>query len=151
MKLRFSLHLVLVAFAGVMLVTPASPQSDPAKKTAKPKQLRVIDTKGAATVLEISSARIDYTSYAFMYRPDFEYSGIRLKQGEGTVTVRWDLIDKINLSPANDGGAEAEILMRSGDTKNMGLVRWSEKGLTGKPDLGDFSIALGKVRTIEVL
>ncbi len=126
----------------------------PPAASVEPTHVRVTDTTGNVTTLALDAGggtMIDYTSYSFMYTRDFEYGGLRLKQGEGTVSVRWEKIDRVVVKKLSSSDAEAEITMHSGGTQTVGLVPWSKEGLAGETELGEFKIDLEKVRTIDVI
>jgi hypothetical protein len=115
--------------------------------------LRVTDTKGNVVTLLFQNrgVEIDYTTYGFMYRTDYESDGVRIRQGEGQLTVRWMKLLRIDVTKVTDAGAEGQMVTAAGDTQPVVLVPWSKEGLMGEAELGRFSINLDKVKTIEVI
>ena len=109
--------------------------------------LNVTDVNGNTVALK--SVRIDYTSYSFTYTPDYERIGIRARQGEGAVIIDWDNIAKITIT--NQTTLAAEVTLQSGKIIPLELVPDAKGGLIGNSELGDFTISLHKVKTIEVL
>jgi hypothetical protein len=115
--------------------------------------LKITDING--TVVDVLNARIDYTNYSFIYTLDFESSGIRVYQGEGKVTISWSRISSLTvLQKKSDTIPDrliADITFKDGKKSTMELVMESKKGLAGETQLGEFSIDLEKIKTIEVL
>lgn len=116
--------------------------------------VRVTDIKG--TAVEVRNVYIDYTVYPQfgVYSPDYERAGVRSDQGDGVVTIRWELIEQIVIRPVKPGVSprrlEAEITLKNKKVLSLDL-RNSEKGLYGTTDLGDFNIGLGHISTIAIL
>lgn len=115
--------------------------------------LRVTDKSG--NVIELNDAEIDYTDYSFIYTPDFENSGIRAYQGEGTTTIPWERIKEVTILSKDETTTPYRLKAKISFKKNTNevdanLVMDSKKGLAGKTALGDFSIDLEKVKTISV-
>ena len=113
-----------------------------------PKQLRITDRQGHVTLLDLAvePASIDYTEYGLVYQPDHQHGGVRIRQGEGVLTVNWEALDRLSLT-----GNAAEILTHAGERMTATLVPWSKDGLSGRTSLGRFSIAQSKVKSIEVV
>ena len=115
--------------------------------------LRITDKSG--TVTDLKSAAIDYTFRAtykgltLLSEVDIEGMGIRISQGSGHILLRWSILDKLTI---NDVGKnlKAEALLRNGQKKEIELLE-KRKPLKGMVDLGEFSIALEDIKTIEVL
>jgi len=120
---------------------------------SEPTSLRVTDTKGNTVTLSFNNfgVTIDYTSYSFFYTPDEENGGLRIKQGEGTVTVSWEKLSRIEITKVTSTGAEGQMVMTAGTMQPVVLVPWSKGGLEGNTELGKFSINLDKVKTIEII
>jgi len=114
--------------------------------------LKITDTSG--NISAVKNVRIDYTRYDFVYTPDFESSGIRVLQGDAKVIAKWEKIEKVTIKAKDTSKIpwtlKAEIIMKAGDKKEVTLVIDSKKGLTGETDLGDISIYLENLKTIEV-
>jgi hypothetical protein len=122
---------------------------------AKAADVKVTDHSGHSTV--VKDVRIDYTSYSLWYTPDFESEGVRVLQGDATVTVRWSKIEKLTIKGRDAEGAKgtpgikAEIAIKNGDKKDVELEMDSKEGLTGETDLGKYSIHLQDINTIEIV
>ena len=127
-------------------VKPAAPQRSTEKRVAT-----ITDASGKKTALR-GFIEIDYTHYSFMYKPDRSYDKLRIDEGTGTVSLDFDNIKTVTLSDVADKGIQAEIVLQDGTTKRVKLVDTEPegKGLTGKSDLGDFSIPLRRIRSIDV-
>lgn len=137
----------------VVLSAQARSSAQPNAQQATPTVLKITDAQGNVITLALIDANttIDYTSYGFMYRTDNEYGGVRIRQGEGTVAVKWDRLSKIDISKVSEAGGEGKMTTASGTAQPVVLIPWSKQGLKGKTELGEFFIALDKVRTIEVV
>ncbi len=98
-----------------------------------------------------TSPTIDYTVYNVIYTEDREDLGLRIRQGEGRVTVSWENLARVDVTKMTESGAEARIVTATGDTHNVVLLPWSKDGLVGETELGVFSISLDKVKIIEVI
>jgi hypothetical protein len=109
--------------------------------------LKIKDSRGTEVLLR--NASIDYSSFM---SSDKENEGIRLLQGDGTVTVKWADIDSLTVVRTDDSvrpaRIELEIVLRNGKKVPAALLRQGQMKLLGKTDLGDYSIDLNKVRTI---
>jgi len=127
---------VIVAVAAFVILGTTS---------ASAADLRITQVVG--TVVEVRNVTIDYTQYSMLYTPDFERSGIRKLAG----TVYWSDVARIEITGRDSHGLSAIIVGKDGKTSEMTLKRDSDKGLRGVTDLGDFFIALDKIRLIEVL
>ncbi len=111
--------------------------------------LRITDK--SENVIQIEKAKIDYTSYSFIYTPDFEYDGIRVHQGEGLVKINWDRIKLLEIferdTTFKPNRLNGKVVFIDNDSSNVKLVSDSKKGLAGITGLGEFSIDLEKVKT----
>ena len=109
--------------------------------------LKITDSRGTEVVL--TSASVDYSGFL---APDKETQGIRVLQGDGIVTVKWTDVASLKVVRRDDSvkppRVEIEIVLKSGKTVPAALFRQGQMKLSGKTDLGDYSIELDKVRTI---
>jgi hypothetical protein len=112
--------------------------------------LRITDGRGTEVVVQ--SAAIDYGGFV---TSDMETQGIRLLQGDGTVLVKWIDLESLKVTRRDDSGRppriELEVALRSQKKVPAALFRQGRMKLTGKTELGDYSIDLDKVRTITPL
>jgi hypothetical protein len=110
--------------------------------------VKITDVKD--NVIELKNPKIDYTSYSVVYTSDYESSGIRIIQGQGTITVNWDKINELNIIKSNGKtyNLKAEILMVDGKKILVELVGDSKNGLNGQSELGFYKINLYNVKTI---
>ena len=110
--------------------------------------LRLTDSKGITVVL--AGAVIDYGA---MLTKDLYAEGIRLKQGDGDVTVKWTAIDTIRVVTVEDENKKTEMLrleivLRNGKRQQATLAEKGRMLLVGRSDLGEYSVDLHKVRLI---
>ena len=128
--------IVRVCLAMLVLAGPASAAD-----------LRITDTRGTEVV--VAGATIDYSGFL---ASDRETDGIRVLQGEGTVTVKWADIDTLTITGKDDSAKPPrltiELLLRNGKKIPAALVQQGLMKLQGKTELGDYSIDLAKVRKI---
>ena len=109
--------------------------------------LRVTDSSGVEVL--VIGASIDYSG---VIGSDRETQGIRVYQGDATVTASWADIASLTVT-GRDGTATPprltlEIVLTSGRTIAAGLVRKGRMILSGKTDLGEYSIDLEKIKKI---
>jgi hypothetical protein len=109
--------------------------------------LRITDSKGTEVLL--TGAVIDYGGFL---AADNEAGGIRVLQGDGLVTVKWVDIESLKFVRVDDSvkppRIQFEVLLKSGKKIPVALFRQGRMKLSGKTDLGDYSIDLDKVRSI---
>lgn len=109
--------------------------------------LKVTDSRGTAVLL--TGATIDYSG---LVASILETTGIRVLQGDGLVTVKWDDIESLRVLRIDDAvrppRIELEIVLRNGKRVPATLFRQGQMKLLGKTELGDYSIDLAKVRAI---
>ena len=112
-----------------------------------PVDLRIIDSKGAEVV--VAAAAVDYGG---MLLADRDLEGIRLQQGDGTVLAKWATIDTLRITKVDESTRPAtitvEVVTRDGKRRTATLLEKGRMLVTGKTDLGEYSIDLKKVRTI---
>jgi len=118
-----------------------------AATSAAAADLKIIDTRG--TEVTIQAAAIDYGGFL---GADKETTGIRLLQGEGAVTVKWADIETLRVVRRDESvkppRVELEIVLKNQKKIPVALARVGRMKLTGKTELGDYSIDLDKVRAI---
>ena len=118
---------------------------------ARAADLRITDSSGAQLI--VKSASIDYPgAIGAMVR---ESGGIRVQQGDATVTVKWKDIQSLQVVPGDNASrperVDVDIRLRSGRQVRAALQRPADARLRGTTDLGDYSLELHKVRSIEPL
>ena len=110
--------------------------------------LKISDSRGTQVLL--TSASIDYGGFM---AADKETQGIRVLLGDGLVTARWSDIGMVKIVRKDDSvrppRIEIEITLKNGKKVAAALYRQGQMKLLGKTELGDYSIDLERVRTIE--
>jgi hypothetical protein len=118
-----------------------------ATATAAAADLKITDTRGTEVVVQ--SAVIDYGGFM---GGDQETAGIRLLQGEGAVTVKWADIESLRVVRRDESvkppRIELEVVLKNQKKVPVALARQGRMKLTGKTELGQYSIDLDKVRSI---
>ena len=108
--------------------------------------LKVTDSRG--TEVLVAGASVDYGGFM----PDKETDGIRVLQGDATVMVKWSDVESLTVTRKDNSvkppRIEIEIVLRNGKKVPAALFHQGQMKLSGKSELGDYSIDLGKVRTI---
>ena len=109
--------------------------------------LRITDTSGVEVL--ITGATIDYSG---VIGSDKEAEGIRLLQGEASITAKWPEISSLTVT-SRDGSVSppkvhVEVVMKNGKAVGAVLVYKGKMVLSGKSDLGAYSINLEKIRKI---
>jgi hypothetical protein len=121
-----------------------------AAATVSAADLRITDSRGTEVVVQ--SAAIDYGG---LLAPESEKEGIRLMQGEGSVMVKWNDIESLKVVRRDDSvkppRVELEVVLRNQKKVPAALYRQGRMKLTGKTELGAYSIDLDKIRTITPL
>jgi len=109
--------------------------------------LRITDSTGLEVL--VTGASIDYSG---VIGSDREAEGIRVYQGEATVTAKWADITSVTVTgrdgTANPPRLTLEIVLTNGKTVMAGLVRKGRMVVSGKSDLGAYSIDLEKIKRI---
>lgn len=112
--------------------------------------LRITDSRG--TDLVVQAAAIDYGGFM---ASEIEREGIRLMQGDGSVMVKWTDIESVKVIRRDESvkppRIELEVVLKNQKKVPAALLRQGRMKLTGKTELGDYSIDLDKVRTITPL
>jgi len=129
-------RLVFSLAALTLVATPASAAD-----------LRITDSRGTEVVVQ--SAAIDYGAFV---SSDVETQGIRLMQGDGSVTVKWTDLETLKVTRRDESvkppRVELEVVLKNQKKIPAALLRQGRMKLTGKTELGEYSIDLDKVRTI---
>lgn len=124
-------------------------------------RLKLTDKKG--NVVDISNPSIDYTRYTMFYKSDHESDGIRIKQGPGEVTVKWERIREVRFLRDTRGGdpfyIKAEMILTTGEVSKVEVLDPAVGGgsgggggrLKGNTSLGDFAADLSDLRSIAVV
>jgi hypothetical protein len=109
--------------------------------------LKIADSRGTEVVL--TGASVDYSGFLASNK---ETQGIRVLQGDGLVVLKWTDVESLTVMRRDDSvkppRLELEIVLRNGKRVPAALFRSGQVKLSGKTDLGDYSIDLEKVRTI---
>lgn len=109
--------------------------------------LRITDSRGTEVVVQ--SAAIDYGGFM---ASELETQGIRLMQGDGSVMVKWADIESLKVTRRDESvkppRVELEVVLKSQKKLPAALLRLGRMKLTGKTELGEYSIDLDKIRAI---
>ena len=112
--------------------------------------LRITDSRGTEVVVQ--SAAIDYGGFV---ASEIVTEGIRLMQGDGSVMVKWTDIESVKVIRRDESvkppRIELEVVLKNQKKVPAALLRQGRMKLTGKTELGEYSIDLDKVRTITPL
>ena len=116
--------------------------------TAYAADARVMDSSGIEIL--VKDITIDYGG---LLGSDKETEGVRVSQGEALVTAKWSDIQSITITGRDAAAARmtVEILLRDGKKVSAALVRKGRMRLSGRADLGEYSIDLEKVRKISTV
>jgi hypothetical protein len=127
-----------IALLSLLLLAPAA---------AHAADLRVTDSKGTEVV--VTSAVVDYGG---MLSVDTESDGIRVLQGDAVVKLKWADIDSISVTKVDTTSKpsrlEVDVVTKGGKRVPATLFRQGKMTLSGKSELGTYSIDLDKVRKI---
>ena len=107
--------------------------------------VRVMDSSGVEVL--VKDITIDYSG---LLGSDKETEGVRIAQGEALVTAKWGDLQSITITGRDPSAARmtVEIVLKDGKKVSGALVRKGRMKLSGKSDLGEYSIDLEKVRKI---
>lgn len=109
--------------------------------------LQVTDSQG--TVVVVKDAAVDYGS---LLASDIDKGGFRIQQGDAIVRVKWSAVQSVSItkvdSSVRPARVELEVVMLSGTRAPGTLFRKGAMTLTGTAPLGDYTIALEKVRRL---
>jgi hypothetical protein len=109
--------------------------------------LRITDSSGATVV--VIGASIDYGGFL---AADVITDGIRVMQGDGMVMVKWADVESLTVTGRDDtvkpARVKLEIVLKSGTKVPASLARQGRMKLSGKTELGEYSIDLDKIRAI---
>jgi hypothetical protein len=127
----------LLLLAALLFVTASASAAD----------LKITDSRGTEVVVQ--SAAIDYGGFI---SSEIETQGIRLLQGDGSVMVKWADIETLKFVRRDESvkppRIELEVVLKNQKKVPAALFRQGRMKLTGKTELGEYSIDLDKVRTI---
>jgi hypothetical protein len=110
--------------------------------------VRITDSTGIEVLVrEIS---IDYGG---LLGSDNDTEGIRVAQGEAYVTTKWTDLQSVAITgrDATVGRMTLEIVVKDGRKFAATLVRKGRMKLSGKSELGEYSIDLEKIKKITVV
>jgi hypothetical protein len=109
--------------------------------------LKVTDSRGREVT--VAGASIDYGGFLGSEK---ETQGIRVLQGDGIVLLKWADVERLSVTRTDTSvkppRIELEIVLRSGRKVPAELLRQGQMKLSGKTELGEYSIDLEKVRSI---
>jgi hypothetical protein len=107
--------------------------------------VRVMDSAGVEVL--VKEITIDYSG---LLGSDRETEGVRVAQGEALVTAKWADIQSITITGRDAAAARmtVEIQLKDGKKVTAALIRKGRMKLSGKADLGEYSIDLEKIRKI---
>jgi hypothetical protein len=110
--------------------------------------LELTDIKG--NQVELSDASLSFVLVKPEAQDTDHCSGIPLKQGEGTVVIKWANIRSISFADIpNVLSLNMTVTLVDGSTRSMLVKR--EGRVVGKAKLGDFTIDLPKVKMIVII
>jgi hypothetical protein len=109
--------------------------------------LQVTDSQG--TMVVVKDAAVDYGS---LLASDIDRDGFRIQQGDAVVRVKWSAVQSVTItkvdSSVKPARVELEVVMLSGSRAPGTLFRKGATTLTGAAPLGEYTIALEKVRRL---
>ena len=109
--------------------------------------LKITDTRG--TEVTVTGAVVDYSSLMASLK---DGDGIRVLQGDGMVMLKWVDVDSLRVVKTDESvkppRIDIEIVLRNGRKVAAALHRQGAMTLSGRSELGEYSIPLDKVRLI---
>lgn len=109
--------------------------------------LQVTDSQG--TMVVVKDAAVDYGS---LLASDIDRDGFRIQQGDAVVRVKWSAVQSVTItkvdSSVKPARVELEVAMLSGSRAPGTLFRKGAMTLIGAAPLGEYTIALEKVRRL---
>ena len=109
--------------------------------------LQVTDSQG--TMVVVKDASVDYGS---LLASDIDRDGFRIQQGDAVVRVKWSAVESVSITKVDSSvkpvRVELEVVMLSGTRAPGTLFRKGAMTLTGAAPLGEYTIALEKVRRL---
>lgn len=104
-------------------------------------------TDSAGIEILVKDITIDYSG---ILGSDKETEGVRVAQGEALVTAKWADIQSLTITGRDPAAARmtVEIVLKDGKKVAATLIRKGRMKLSGKADLGEYSIDLEKVKRI---
>jgi len=139
LKLKSMKRTLALVFPAMLLLTATAFAAD----------VRIMDSGGVEVL--VKDIMIDYGG---LLGSDKESEGIRVLQGEALVTTKWTDVQSLTIigRDAAAGRMTLEIVLKDNNKKvTATLVRKGRMKLTGKADLGEYSIDLEKIRKITVV
>jgi hypothetical protein len=132
MKRTLSLPLTFLVLAGSAFAT----------------DVRIMDSAGVEVLVKEIS--IDYGG---LLGSDKDSEGIRVTIGDAMVTARWSDIQSLTVTGRDvaAGRMMIEIVLKSGKAQAGQMMRKGRMKITGKAELGEYSIDLEKVKKITVV
>ena len=108
--------------------------------------LRITDISN--TTIVVRDAVIDYGTFS----NDKEADGIRVYQGEAVVSAKWVNVDTLTITTKDETvkpiKMNADIMMKNRQRVTVTLLSKGKMQVSGKTDLGDYTIELSKVKSI---
>jgi hypothetical protein len=110
--------------------------------------VRITDSAGVEVL--VREINIDYGG---LLGSDKDNEGVRVTVGDATVTAKWVDIQSLTVTGRDPAAARmtVEILLKNGKSQNGQLLRKGRMKISGKADLGDYSIDLEKIKKITVV
>ena len=106
-------------------------------------------TDSQGTMVVVKDAAVDYGS---MLASDIDREGFRIQQGDAVVRVKWSAVESVSITKVDSSvkpvRVELEVVMLSGTRAPGTLFRKGAMTLTGAAPLGEYTIALEKVRRL---
>jgi hypothetical protein len=110
--------------------------------------VRITDSAGVE--IAVRDISIDYGG---LLGSDKDSEGVRVTVGDAMVTAKWADIQSVTVTgrDAAAGRMTVEILLKNGKMQTGQLLRKGRMKITGKADLGEYSIDLEKIKKITVV
>lgn len=162
---RLLLH---IAVATALVATAQAQIPVPKVKivTNKGWDMEVVDAKRQVTQVKQAFFRPEVVEHVVSEKANNQYDGMPMKTGDATTTIKWELIDKIDIIPYWKGQIlTPEVKDPKGgavlpDEWKVGILLKEGKMLTGAPefaaqlqgktDVGDFALDMAHIRRLTV-
>jgi hypothetical protein len=109
--------------------------------------IQVTDSQGTTVV--VKDAVVDYGG---MLASDPDKEGLRIQQGDALVRLKWSDVQSVAVTRVDTSVKPArvdlEVVLASGTRAPATLFRKGAMTLSGKSPLGDYTIAMEKVRRL---
>jgi hypothetical protein len=113
---------------------------------AQQTRTNIVLTDSQGTDVVVTGVAIDYGGLLSVGR---ETQGIRVRQGDGSVLLKWSDLDTLRVTKRDDTvkppRVELEIVLRSHKRVLATLLRAGKMQMVGRTDLGEYRIDLDKV------